>query len=617
MPSSSNELEAVSFSFGELQPLSRVSNDFQSRVYIPGSISIENDGASPGETDSSHFVWNTATVSTTPSLSSTATARPKFTPAERFPLSEGRLRHNFGTDSAHQKFESPVAKKFNRLHTLAKSDTYWLGLTALAILIALNSALDPLRSKLLRVGCKWAKTDGTSLQLSWDDDFIPRMPGRLGIQASRASEVPSSSQTSFHTEFERKTYHGFGSDGFNGDGLLFSGSSRRPNESEGSFGPVKFSENPHPVFTLPAAESSHGPLHRVVSRSVSKFETWRLDDAKEAREGTAPQLGQYSPHSVYDGSPSEPDSDHTLDRGSGYSTPTTDASTDDVPSNNADSRMGLARGHSESDSSSSNNSGGHRNGQSRTDRKRISNLQNRQRVSGMHGGHHRGSEVVEMQPKGHRKRIKVSRHSRVGTASTTEKQTAQSGLRRRGQQRSRRSARNSLSKRQHKVPSVNMVFQTPKKTRFFLPDSNVASGDASGEDDDSDENEATSVYSHIPVPSGSTDVHSQSGESALTLFSVDNGDESSDGGRTTSLPHQSSQSAFAPSSTTTGPGDFAVVAAARLLASRVSPDASFNLPKNQQASYSGSNNASSLPTEVLLYLVRQALEELVLSENAK
>ncbi|CDI81348.1 hypothetical protein, conserved [Eimeria praecox] len=619
MPSAFNELDGVSFSFGELQPVSRINNDLQSRVYHQGSISTESDAASPGETESSPFVWNTATISISPSLSSVTAAHPSFPPVERFPSSEGRLRHHFGTDSAYKKHESPVGKKFSRLHALAKSGTYWLGLAALALLVVLTSAVDPLREKLLRAGCQWARRDGASMQLSWDDDFLPRRPSRLRIQASRASEASTQSQNSFHSEIERETYDGSNSGAFDRDGLLFDGSAKKPSESEASFNSMNFSASYDPFLTFSGADSPQGPLHEVEPRPVSKNGTWQRSGAAEGREGNVSQWRRYSPApSVYYGSSSELDADYAGERGSGNSTPITDTFTDDVPSSSTDARLELRRSHSGSDSSSS-NSERQKSGlrQQRIERRRINTLPHRHRSPLTHRTHRRGSDVAEAQSKGHRKRTKVSRRSRVGAAPTTEKPTAQAASRRRWQ-RARRSGRNGLTKRYGRMPSVSVASQVQpsKKNRFFLPESNVASGDASGEDDDSDEQETTSTYANSAVLSSTTGTQPQRGDSASMSLPINNSDEYLDGASTSS-PYQSSQSAIQPSLTTTGQGDLAMMTAARLLASRVSPDASFNLPSTQQAACSGSSNASSLPTEVLLYLVRQALEELVLSESAE
>ncbi|CDJ36207.1 uncharacterized protein EMH_0069870 [Eimeria mitis] len=620
MPSAFHELDGVSFSFGELQPISRISNDLQSRAYLPGSISTENDAASPGETESSLFIWNTATISTSPQLSSSASAHTNFTPVETFPLAERRFRHRFGADSAYRKqdrkYEWPAAKRFSRLHALAKSGTYWIGLAALALLVALTSAVDPLRAKLIRAGCEWARSDSASMQLSWDDDFLPRMPSRLRIQASRASEASKSSPNSFHTESKQETHRGSSGGAFARDSLLFDRNTRQPNEPKASFGPVNLSEGYDPVSAFSAAEPPRDVLRQEERGSASKVEAWRRSGTTERRERTIPQWRRYSPvTSGYYGYPPEPDADSAAERGSGYSTPLPDTLTDDVPSSSTDAKLDLRRSRSGSDSSSS-NSGGQRNDlrQSRIDRKRPSTMQNRQRSSAMHRSRRRGNEVAEALPR-QRRRTKVSRRSRVGTAGG-EKQTAQSAPKKRWQ-RGRKSERTSLAKRYQKAPSVSVVSQAqaPKKTRFFLPESNVASGDASGEDDDSDEQETTSIDTHPAVLSsaqGATGLQSQDGDGASTSVSVNKSDESE---ARPSSSDQPAQGANPPSSTTAGQGDLAMATAATLLASGVSPDGSFNLSKNQRAACAGSNNASSLPTEVLLYLVRRALEELVSSEN--
>lgn len=615
MPSAFNEVDGLSFSFGELQPISRINNELQSRAYPPGSISIESDAASPGETESSLFVWNTATVSTSPSLSSVTSARPNFTPVERFHLSEGRPSHHFVAEGAYKKYESLGGKKFSRPHAVAKPGTYWLGLAALALLVALTSALDPLRAKLFRASYELAKSDA-SMQLSWDDEFLPRSPRRLRIRASRAPDVSNRLQNSFHTKSEEESYHGSSSGAFDQDSLLFDDSTGQPNEREASFGSGSYD----PFLAFSDAGSNQDTLHQLEPRYASKYERWRRTDTLEASEGTVPQWRRYSPvPSAYYGSSSEPDTDYAAERGSGYSTPVTDTLTDDAPSSGTDTRLELRRRRSGSDSSSS-NSGGQRTGfrHSRVDRRRMNTLQHRQRTSVTQRSQRRGSQVAEVPSKGHRKRTKISRRSRVGTVPAADRQTAHSAPKRRWQ-RDRRSGRNSVGRRYPRVPSASVVsqVQTPKKNRFFLPESNVASGDASGEDDDSDEQETTSTYTHTAVLRSATRARLQSVDSASTSLSVSNSDDSFDGIRTSSATYQPPQSVLLPSSYTTGPGgDLGVETATRLVASRVSPDASFNVTKNQKAGCSGSTNAS-LPTEVLLYLVRQALEELVLSENAE
>ncbi|CDJ51307.1 hypothetical protein, conserved [Eimeria brunetti] len=612
MPSALDELDGLSFSFGEIQPVSRINNELHSRAYLPGSIYTENDAASPGETETSLFVWNTATASSSPPLSASATAHSNFTPIESFPLNGGRLRHHFGTDSVRKhdkKHESTVGKKPSRLRALGKSRTYWIGLSALALLVALTSTVDPLRAKLLRAGFEWARSDNSSLQLSWDDDFLPRMPNRLKIRASRSPEASKSPQSSFSTESEGETHHRPRNGTFDRDGVLFDESARRPNKA--SFSPVTYTESYKPILSSSSANSRQ-ELDRSEPSYASKYETRRRSGTPEAREGTIQKWRRYSPvPSRYYGYSREREDDYPVDRGSGYSTPL-DSFMDDIPSSGTDGRLDMRRSHSGSDSSSS-YSGGERTGlrQSRNERRRTSTSQNRQRSSVLHRSQRRGNDVVEAPSKGHRRRTKISRRSRVSTDPPTEKQAAQSAFKRRWQ-RGRRSVRSSFARRNPREPSVSVASQgqPSKKNRFFLPESNVASGDASGEDDDSDEQEA---HTHPAVPGGATGARSQRADSASASASTNNGNESLDGARTSSLPRQSSQSALPPSSTMAGQEKLAVTTAARLLETGVAPNVSFKQRKKQASS--GSSSASSLPTEVLLYLVRQALEELVSSDN--
>lgn len=370
MPVTFQYMDAASYAAGVLETDGRMSRDWPARGGAKRRRSSESDPTSLLDTASSGLAWSATVNPAFRSLSFITHSTSTFVPVKREPSTESEPWRPSPRGGAPVDFSPSSTNRFlHRGSRLSKMNASYLGLAAVAVLL-LASAASSLRKGLVLLGQESSPaSDGLpeatkSAQLSsevWGDasanpDFSSA-PAPHKVQASRALGMLLEHML-LHGGGRGATSFGSSVSAVRPGGMLhFDGTTSASYDAPSSFGSLKLWGGYDPL----SADTGSDIKSLGEREPAIEFEPWQRTRAMEAHAQLAAKWSINSPirpeHFASGWRVSLPDSDYAPESGSGSSTPSVDTFLEDWPSSSTERGLKMRTRNSDSESSSSGASG--------------------------------------------------------------------------------------------------------------------------------------------------------------------------------------------------------------------------------------------------------------------